>query len=115
MERVGLHKTIWTWQRWLVVGVGAMTVILCSNASPVGEAEDQPVDRGGLRPPAGRNVDFKTDVHPKKLHWAFRPIVRPRLPPVRNSTWVRNPIDAFVLARLEARSISPSGEADRPR
>src|SRR5687768_13534678 len=33
-------------------------------------------------------------------HWAFRPPSRPGLPAVRAQAWVRNPIDAFVLARL---------------
>src|SRR5947208_1774096 len=35
-------------------------------------------------------------------HWAFEPPRRPPLPAVRNAAWVRNPIDHFVLARLEA-------------
>src|SRR5262245_43659950 len=34
-------------------------------------------------------------------HWAFRAIRRPKVPEVANRTWVRNPIDHFVLARLE--------------
>ncbi len=34
-------------------------------------------------------------------HWAFVPPQRPALPAVRNAKWVRNPIDRFVLARLE--------------
>jgi hypothetical protein len=52
-------------------------------------------------------------------HWAFRPIRRPALPKVRshaergNERWVRNPIDRFILARLEKQGIAPSPEADR--
>ena len=46
-------------------------------------------------------------------HWAFRPVIRPGLPPVINQSWVRNPIDAFVLARLEKQSLHPSPDADR--
>jgi hypothetical protein len=46
-------------------------------------------------------------------HWAFQPIRRPELPAVSNPDWVRNPIDAFVLARLDGESIAPSPEADR--
>jgi hypothetical protein len=46
-------------------------------------------------------------------HWAYRPLCRPGIPTVRTPGWVRNPIDAFVLARLEAAGISPSPEADR--
>jgi hypothetical protein len=39
--------------------------------------------------------------------------VRPPLPEVKNKNWVRNGIDAFVLARLEQEGLSPSPEADR--
>jgi len=46
-------------------------------------------------------------------HWSFRPIARPVLPQPKANDWVRNPIDAFVLSRLQAAGIQPSPEADR--
>ena len=46
-------------------------------------------------------------------HWAFVPPQRPALPTVRAEKWVRNPIDRFVLARLEREGLKPSPEADR--
>jgi cytochrome c553 len=46
-------------------------------------------------------------------HWAFRPVKRPAPPAVRNPEWIRNPIDAFILARLEAEKLQPSPQADR--
>ena len=46
-------------------------------------------------------------------HWSYQPIVRHKLPTVKKSKWVRNAIDAFVLARLEQAGIEPSPEADR--
>ncbi len=46
-------------------------------------------------------------------HWSFVPPERPELPQVKNQSWVRNPIDAFVLARLEGEQLSPSPEASR--
>ncbi len=46
-------------------------------------------------------------------HWAFQPIHRSALPPVKNKTWVRNDLDRFILARLEKEGIAPSPEADR--
>ena len=49
----------------------------------------------------------------ESTHWSFRPLRRPPVPPVRDSIWVRNPIDSFVLAGLEKEEISPSPEADR--
>jgi hypothetical protein len=47
------------------------------------------------------------------IHWAFVPPKRPALPPVKNAKWVRNPIDRFVLARLEKEGLKPSPEADK--
>lgn len=45
-------------------------------------------------------------------HWAFVPPKRPAIPAVEGKTWVRNPIDAFVLAKLEAEGLEPSPPAD---
>src|SRR5580658_5162140 len=36
-----------------------------------------------------------------EAHWSFNPPVRPDQPTVQNKAWVRNPIDSFILARLE--------------
>jgi mono/diheme cytochrome c family protein len=49
----------------------------------------------------------------KSAHWAFQPVRPPDLPTVRKRHWVRNPVDAFVLSRLESEGIDPSPEADR--
>ena len=47
-------------------------------------------------------------------HWSFIPPKRPELPKaLKDAKWVRNPIDAFVLARLEHEGLKPSAEADR--
>src|SRR5262249_50364841 len=46
-------------------------------------------------------------------HWAFQPPKRSELPTVKQSAWVRNPIDNFILARLERENVKPSPEADR--
>jgi mono/diheme cytochrome c family protein len=46
-------------------------------------------------------------------HWSFIKPARPGLPAVKNSAWVRNPVDRFLLARLEAAGLSPAPEADR--
>jgi hypothetical protein len=45
-------------------------------------------------------------------HWAFIAPERPPLPCVKNKAWPRNPIDYFVLARLEQEGLTPSPEAD---
>ncbi len=46
-------------------------------------------------------------------HWSFIPPKRPALPAVKNTGWVRNPIDHFILADLEKRGLQPAPEADR--
>lgn len=46
-------------------------------------------------------------------HWAFKAPIRLPEPPVRNISWARNPIDRFILARLEKEKIGPASEADR--
>ncbi len=46
-------------------------------------------------------------------HWAYLQPSRPRLPPVSRQDWARNPIDFFVLAKLERRGLVPSPAADR--
>ncbi len=46
-------------------------------------------------------------------HWSFQTITRPEVLTPEHVEWVRNPIDDFVLARLEENGIAPSPEADR--
>jgi hypothetical protein len=45
-------------------------------------------------------------------HWAFLPPVKPEPPAVRDGGWASNPIDRFVLARLEAEGLGPAPAAD---
>ena len=46
-------------------------------------------------------------------HWSFVAPQRPSLPAVKNKRWVRNPIDSFILARLESEGLTPAPEAER--
>jgi len=46
-------------------------------------------------------------------HWSFVAPKKPALPALRDPSWGRNEIDAFVLARLEAEGLKPTPEADR--
>ncbi len=48
-----------------------------------------------------------------QVHWSFIAPQMPQLPAVRQQEWVRNSIDYFVLARLEAAGLQPAPEADR--
>src|SRR5262245_7000371 len=48
-----------------------------------------------------------------RAFWSFVPPVRPTVPAVKQADRVRNPIDNFILAKLEGKVISPTPEADR--
>ncbi|TWU26611.1 Planctomycete cytochrome C [Novipirellula galeiformis] len=75
-------------------------------------------------PPAGKGDPFsarelalvrqwiKQDANYAK-HWSYEKPSRPALPPVKQTDWIRNSIDAFVLSKLEAQQMKPSPEADR--
>ncbi len=67
------------------------------------------IDQGAVWPDslAGEQTD-------RLSHWSFQPVVRPEAPqPEPAAQAVRNPIDAFVFARLQANGLTPSPEADR--
>ena len=65
------------------------------------------IAEGAVWDDSGQLPDSATSVG----HWGFRPIRRPAIPPARDTKWVRNPIDAFVLAKLETKGLKPSAEA----
>jgi len=65
------------------------------------------IDQGASWP----NTESKSPT--QNMHWAYRPLASPAAPQVHLSSWVMNPIDQFVLAKLEGLGLSPSPEADR--
>jgi hypothetical protein len=46
-------------------------------------------------------------------HWAYKPPTKPAPPAVRTAAWARNPIDRFILARLEAEKLTPAPAASK--
>jgi hypothetical protein len=48
-----------------------------------------------------------------RAYWAYRPVARPPVPAVKDPSWSRHPIDAFIRARLERRGLAPAPPADR--
>ncbi len=46
-------------------------------------------------------------------HWAYIPPVRPELPAVKNQKWVANPVDRFILAKLEENGLEPAAPASK--
>jgi hypothetical protein len=67
------------------------------------------IDQGAQWPDAVAN-EQNTGI---QKHWAYVKPVRPAIPAVRDIAWVRNPIDSFVLARLEKEGLRPTPEASR--
>jgi rhodanese-related sulfurtransferase len=49
----------------------------------------------------------------QKKYWAFQPVNRRTPPAVKDRGWIKTPVDAFILAKLEAQSLAPAPEADR--
>lgn len=48
-----------------------------------------------------------------EAHWAFQPIGNPKVPEVRNESWIANDIDKFILHKLEASGLAPSKRASK--
>jgi hypothetical protein len=67
-------------------------------------------EKGGVAvPPRGEFQISEKD----RAHWAFQPLRRPALPVVKNTAWAANPIDAFLLASLEAKGWQPNPPASK--
>src|SRR5262245_36393408 len=77
-----------------------LTCVALMSLCPVLRAQTEPL----------KEPDITAD---DRAHWSFRPPVRPPVPSIRDPRSARNPIDAFVLARLDAKGLSLSPEADR--
>jgi hypothetical protein len=62
--------------------------------------------------PAARKTEMVVTAKDRE-HWAFRPVRRPTPPSVKDPAWLANPIDAFILASLEAKGLRPNPPASR--
>ncbi|MCE9525773.1 MAG: hypothetical protein K8R36_06935, partial [Planctomycetales bacterium] len=49
----------------------------------------------------------------KKEHWAWQPLKDAKPPEVKDAAWVRDDVDRFVLAELEAQNLKPVGDTDK--
>jgi mono/diheme cytochrome c family protein len=70
--------------------------------------KDGPKEQATAGPSRG---DF-TITQEDRRYWAFQPIGHPQPPTVRKKDWPANPIDAFILARLEERGLTPNPPAE---
>jgi len=64
--------------------------------------------RQGIPDPRVKQAKFD-----KSSHWAFQPLVKPEIPAVKNISWCNNPIDCFILAKLEANKMFPATQANK--
>jgi hypothetical protein len=74
--------------------------------------------RMGAPDPRGQSAAARAAWQPDDLSearkfWSFQPLRNPPLPPVKNLAWVRSPLDRFILAKLEEKSLRPVGDADK--
>ncbi len=101
-------------RRCAVMMVFALVVLL-SGLRRVGlRVHGAEAESGAAVPAETASVEASYDWEKyRKEHWSFRPVRKPELPDVRDSAWVNNPIDRFVLARLEQAGLKPSPPADR--
>ena len=56
-----------------------------------------------------RSIDLETG----RKFWAFQPVADPAAPAVKDSAWSQDPVDRFLLAKIEAKGLKPAGDADR--
>jgi hypothetical protein len=76
--------------------------LLAAVVVSAGAAEDKP-------------AATETKAAPPKpaQHWAYQPVVTPAIPDIKQKKWVRTPVDAFVLAKIEEKGVKPAPDADR--
>ncbi len=88
-----------------VSGLGALLAATALTVASIAAAED-------ARAPAPAAAQAAVPA-PAPQWWSYQPVKNEPIPQVHDKKWVRTPIDAFVLARLEANGIQPSADADR--
>lgn len=71
-------------------------------------AEVKPNDSAAAAPEAPKAASPSS-----KPHWSWQPVQAQFIPVVKQKEWVRSPLDAFVLAKIEGKSLAPSKDADR--
>lgn len=80
------------------------------------EDERMPPASAGKRPFSAEDLaKIRTWIEqgaPYELHWAFDVPTRPELPAAAKDSWIRNPVDGFVLSRLQTEGIEPAPETD---
>ena len=80
-----------------------LAVFACFGFNGISHAGEQPAEL----------ARYDAKIKPAdRQHWAYTPVKKPTPPKVQRADWVRNPIDAFVLAKLEAKGWQPAAPAE---
>lgn len=69
------------------------------------------IRQGAPWPEASSDAAASSDL--RAGFWAFQPITRTDAPTVKNNVWVKTPVDAFILAKLESKNLSPAPPTDK--
>ncbi|HTV32281.1 MAG TPA: DUF1549 and DUF1553 domain-containing protein [Methylocella sp.] len=88
----------------------ALAAAIGLSAAASATADDKPSDK--LVDKAG-DADAKPQNQTPRLPYGWLPLVEPATPEVAQKDWVRTPIDAFILAKLEDKGLKPSPDVDR--
>jgi mono/diheme cytochrome c family protein len=88
-------KDVETLTKWVKMGLPWAPGVDLGKDGPAGEP------KGGVVTEEAKN------------YWCYRPVKRPAVPAVKDRQWVHNPIDAFLLAKVEAKGLTPALPADR--
>src|SRR2546427_11079993 len=100
MRRFGIPD----WRSWgLPITLYCLPFFLLSSAAQEGKRsrEGEQVSEAARKPEHALQAPFETYTLKERSWWAYQKSTRPVLPTVKNPVWVKTPVDAFVLARLE--------------
>ncbi|MFP6764696.1 MAG: DUF1549 domain-containing protein, partial [Planctomycetaceae bacterium] len=89
----------------LAAHFSAVCLALCPGA---GNRHSVWLDAAEIRP---ETVSERVISPADREHWAYQPIRNPTPPAVSGNTWIRTPVDRFILAKLEAAGLSPAPPA----
>lgn len=109
-----LNPRVQTKRRCAVMMVLAVVVLLGGAGRGGSRVNGAGVESGAevSAEPAPAEASYDWEKY-RREHWSFRPVRKPLPPDVRESAWVSNPIDRFILDRLEQAGLKPSPPADR--
>jgi len=85
---------------------GAIVALMIGLSAGIAVAADDAPASADAKPKAAATTVGKP-------HWAYQPVQAQTPPEVKQKAWVRTPIDAFILSKLEAQGLKPSPDADR--